>query len=110
MIERRPDETGLVHVTFRVPDANGSTSAFVVGDFNGWSPMADEMERVGDEFAASLHLGAGQAYRFRYLLDGEHWQNDHDADAYEPNDFGGDDSLIDLRNVATGELEHQATD
>lgn len=102
MLDRRPVDPGLVRVTFRVPNANGSTRAFVVGDFNGWSRDADEMVRVGDEFVATLHLAAGSTYRFRYLVDGDQWQNDHDADSYVRNDFGGDDSVIDLRDAAAG--------
>ena len=41
-------------------------------------------------------LEAGRAYRFRYLLDGHRWDNDWAADAYEPNDFGAGDSVVDL--------------
>jgi hypothetical protein len=38
----------------------------------------------------------GRRYRFRYLLDGERWANDGAADDYVANDFGVDDSVIDL--------------
>ena len=41
-------------------------------------------------------MAAGRAYRFRYLLDGHRWENDWAADAYKPNDFGADDSVVDL--------------
>jgi hypothetical protein len=56
------------------------------------------MEREGDEFVTRIALSPGRAYRFRYLLDGERWENDWAADAYVPNEFGGDDSVIDLTN------------
>ena len=97
MIERHPDGTGLVRVTFRIA-SGGAERASVVGDFNGWSPDADEMKPDDTGFVAELHLAAGRAYRFRYLLDGERWENDWAADAYEPNDFGGNDSVVDLRD------------
>ena len=48
----------------------------------------------------TVGLDAGQAYRFRYLLDGQRWENDWAADAYQPNDFGGDDSVVDLTALA----------
>ncbi len=48
----------------------------------------------------TVGLDAGRAYRFRYLLDGQRWDNDWAADAYEPNDFGGDDSVVDLTALA----------
>ena len=41
-------------------------------------------------------LEAGKSYRFRYLLDGERWENDWDADAYKPNEFGTDDSILEV--------------
>ena len=42
----------------------------------------------------AVSLPTEQSYRFRYLLDGERWDNDWAADAYVPNEFGSDDSLI----------------
>ena len=38
---------------------------------------------------------------YRYLVDGERWENDWAADTYAPNDYGGDDSVVDLTG-ATG--------
>ena len=51
-------------------------------------------------FSLTVGLDAGRAYRFRYLLDGRRWDNDWAADAYQPNDFGGDDSVVDLTALA----------
>ena len=34
------------------------------------------------------------------LLDGQRWDNDWAADAYVPNSFGGDDSVVDLTALA----------
>ena len=48
----------------------------------------------------TVGLDAGRAYRFRYLLDGQRWDNDWAADVYLPNDFGGDDSVVDLTALA----------
>jgi hypothetical protein len=39
-------------------------------------------------------LEGGRRYRYRYLADGERWINDWAADAYAPNPFGGDDSVV----------------
>ena len=51
-------------------------------------------------FSVTVGLDAGRAYRFRYLLDGQRWDNDWAADAYQANDFGGDDSVVDLTALA----------
>jgi hypothetical protein len=29
-------------------------------------------------------------------LDGERWENDREADGYAPNDFGTDDSIVEV--------------
>ena len=82
-------------VTFTLDSRVDAQSAAVCGEFNGWSGL--EMERAGDgSFSATLELEVGRRYRFRYLLDGTRWENDWAADEYVPNDFGGDDSVVDL--------------
>jgi hypothetical protein len=86
----------LVHVVFRLPAAVQAQRACVVGEFNGWSPTAHPMAREGDELVARLALVRGRTYRYRYLLDGDRWENDWNADAYVPNGFGGEDSVLDL--------------
>ena len=82
---------GTRDVTFRIP-ASGAASAALVGDFNAWSTDATPMERNGDEFEVTMPLSAGE-HRYRFLLDGERWENDWQADDYRPNEFGSDDSI-----------------
>ena len=96
MIEARPDLAGMVMITFRLPAVVNAERISVVGEFNRWSNVADVMERGDDGFVARIALPVGQTYRFRYLLDGVRWENDWAADSYLANDFGGDDSVIDL--------------
>ena len=98
MVETQAGPERVV-ATFRLPDVHGAESAHVVGDFNEWSRTAHPMARTGDGFQAQIALDPGRTYRFRYLLDGERWENDWNADAYVPNEFGGDDSVIDLTDV-----------
>ena len=97
------DDTETVLVTFRLPPDVTAESAFVVGDFNDWSTTAHPMTKDTDGgFATALTLEPGRTYRFRYLLDGERWENDWAADAYVPNEFGGEDSVIDLTDATVG--------
>ena len=71
------------------------------GEWNGWSADAGVMQRdAGGGFSVTVGLDAGRAYRFRYLLDGQRWDNDWAADAYVRNDFGGEDSVVDLTALA----------
>jgi hemerythrin superfamily protein len=92
-----PNEPGEVVVaTFRLAPDVVAGSVCVVGEFNDWSHTATPMDRDEEGFVARVALRTGRAYRFRYLIDGERWENDWAADAYVPNEFGGDDSVIDL--------------
>ena len=100
--------SGETLVTFRLPADVGTTVA-VVGEFNDWSPDAHRMRREDDAFTAVIPLMPGRAYRFRYLVDGERWLNDWAADAYVPNEFGGEDSLVDLTHLPPVELPTNGT-
>jgi hypothetical protein len=88
---------GTVAVTFTLDPRVGAQVAVVSGEWNGWVRDVHVMERDDrGGFSLTIALEAGRRYRFRYLLDGERWENDWDADAYEANDFGVDDSIVDL--------------
>lgn len=78
-------------VTFSTPDiaANGSTDAFVVGEFNDWSTTATPMKRLKNgTFRLSIDLETGRSYQFRYLFGKSNWANDPDADDDLPTPFG----------------------
>jgi 1,4-alpha-glucan branching enzyme len=103
MVEAASDGNGSVVTVFRLPHEVLADEVCVVGEFNDWSTTANPMERDGNEFVARIELAPGRSYRFRYLLDGQRWENDWSADAYVPNEFGGEDSVIDLTTSVTGE-------
>jgi 1,4-alpha-glucan branching enzyme len=100
----------VVLVTFRLPREVVAEEAAVVGEFNEWSHTANPMVRDAEGLSATITLRPGRTYRFRYLLDGERWENDWAADAYAPNEFGGDDSVIDLTDAATGAAPPRAAE
>jgi Carbohydrate-binding module 48 (Isoamylase N-terminal domain) len=96
---RLDDET--VVVGFELPAAVAAGSVTVCGDFNDWSPQSHPLTRVeGGSFHTDVALPAGRRWRFRYLLDGERWENDWAADDYVPNGHGQDDSVVDLTDTA----------
>jgi 1,4-alpha-glucan branching enzyme len=84
-------------LTFKLPvDASIKTVA-LCGEFNDWNPAAHGMTRRNDgSFSLTLSLPSGQVYRYRYLLNGERWENDPAADGYASNPYGSDDSLVDI--------------
>ena len=102
MIQCEPTKRGdQVKVTFTLPDGMVTGPVAVVGDFNGWNPGANPMKRKGEGLLVSLTLTAGRLYRFRYLAEGGRWLTDPNAHGVEHNQFGEEDSVIDLTDVAT---------
>jgi hypothetical protein len=90
----------VVTATFRMPDIGQAQAVALVGEFNDWSATEHPMTRAGDAWVACVVLRRGRTYRYRYLLDGSRWENDWSADAYVPNEFGGEDSVLDLTGDA----------
>ena len=88
-------KNGTCKVTFDLPAEVGASEAHVCGEFNAWSATATPMTRHKDgSFRVAVVLDPGRSYRFRYVLDGARWENDWAADAYVPNDYGGEDSVV----------------
>jgi 1,4-alpha-glucan branching enzyme len=83
-------------VTLRRAATNGEHHVAVVGDFNDWSRHRHAMTGGSSGWSCTITVPVGRRYRFRYLLDGERWENDWEADDYVDNDHGGQDSVIDL--------------
>ncbi|MFH0756821.1 MAG: isoamylase early set domain-containing protein [Bacteroidota bacterium] len=77
----------LCQVTFKLPPhlAESIKKASVVGEFNDWDPKANPMKKAKDgKFSLSLKLPVRNEYHFRYLLDGENWETDFEADGLSP--------------------------
>jgi 1,4-alpha-glucan branching enzyme len=81
-------------VTFSIPAGWANSKAELVGDFNDWEFGSDPLKKRKDRWETTVRLKPGTEYRFRYLLDGERWENDDAADAYIPNSYGSDDSVV----------------
>ena len=99
MLKKSYSKTGKkCRVTFKLPAEVTADMAELVGEFNDWKVNGSSaMKKLKDgSFSATLSLDAGTSYRFRYLLDGERWENDWEADAYLPNQYGEDDSVVNL--------------
>jgi hypothetical protein len=45
-----------------------------------------------------VELESGKEYQFRYLINGETWENDFEADAYAPTPFGVENSVVSALN------------
>ena len=82
-------------VTFILPTEINAQKAYLCGDFNDWDKASHPMKRRKDDgFHLTISLKPGQQYRYRFFLDGERWENDWAAEAYLPNEYGGEDSVV----------------
>ncbi len=93
MLTKQLGHLGTVRVRFSLPGFR-ARSIDVVGDFNAWTPGATPLRPCEQGWWVEMELPVGCAYRYRYLVDGNHWLNDWHADHYVPNDDGGDDSVV----------------
>lgn len=97
MLHKGPVRNGQREVTFTLPLEVPSNSVNLCGDFNEWSqgslPMTSD---ANGHYAVTVTLKVGRRYRYRYLIDESRWENDWLADDYVPNEFGGEDSAVDV--------------
>jgi 1,4-alpha-glucan branching enzyme len=84
-----------VKVAFTLPAEICADEVALCGEFNGWRTGDIKLtRRSSGEWHTIVTLEPGRAYRFRYLLDGQRWENAWDADRYDPNPYGGNDSVL----------------
>jgi len=97
MLQKKPLTGRNVEVTFRMPPIDDVVELNLCGDFNDWKvkgvPLAQETDGT---WVARVVLRAGKSYRFRYNDNMGRWHNDREADSWVPNDFGSQDSVLNL--------------
>jgi hypothetical protein len=99
----------LVRVTFELPPEVQGNIVHLVGDFTGWEGVP--MKRGDDGgWTTTVDLAPGRSFEFRYLVDGERWENDWDADRYVRSPFGHDNSVVDTPALDAPEsaVQHRA--
>ncbi|MEJ2734600.1 MAG: isoamylase early set domain-containing protein [Anaerolineae bacterium] len=91
-------KAGLARVTFELPSTVWADQVSLVGEFNNWDRQVTPMtqDRLDESWRATLDLEAGRRYRFRYLLDGDTWLSDRQADGCAATSTGAYDSVVDL--------------
>jgi len=87
----------LCKVTFKLSKdlSNYANQVVLTGDFNNWDLESLPMKKLkSGEFTTSLDLEKGREYQFRYLIDGQIWLNETEADKYVPNEFQSENSVV----------------
>lgn len=92
---------GVYKLTFRLTKdeqpAYQVENAYLVGDFNDWSRTETPMKALKNgDFKVSIDLEPGRKYEFRYLLNGNKWYNEWEADEYIPGEFGKDNCVVEI--------------
>ena len=73
----------------------GGETAALAGDFNNWEPQPMKKTRKANSpFRVKVRLPKNGEFAFRYLVDGEKWENDSAADAYRTNEHGSENSVV----------------
>lgn len=80
------------HVKF-VLVAPQASHVTVVGDFNGWNPVAHPMERIGGTWSVTVPLEAGR-HEYSFVVDGKHWMPDPAAPLAADDGFGVTNSVL----------------
>ncbi|MEM6642233.1 MAG: isoamylase early set domain-containing protein [Bacteroidota bacterium] len=84
-------------VTFSLgkKESQGAKRIALAAEFNNWSTTELELNKnKSGKFSVTVDLEQGKSYEFRYVLDGEVWENDTQADAYVPNNLTFEDNSV----------------
>lgn len=89
-------DSDRVKVTFVLPDDHPfGDEVSVVGDFNDWTPGKNKFVRRSNQtFSTNVMLDEGHRYAFRYYSEDEGWVNEDEADAFEYNEFGSTNCVV----------------
>lgn len=77
--------------SFHAPSAK---SVYIAGDFNNWTPSEEYLFTKNHQgnWTKRLTLQPGR-YRYRLIID-DVWQEDPNSQEYEPNPYGGQNSIL----------------
>ena len=93
MIKKQELKDGTVKVTFELEHLEEADKVQLLGDFNDWTPETMKKYKNG-KHKSTVNLDPGNTYQFRYLVDGERWENDDEADRLLPTEFGVENSAV----------------
>lgn len=85
-----------VKVTFELPveAVENAETVAVLGDFNNWEEGALLKKQKDGSFKATIELEKGRSYEYRFLINGEKWENAWNAESYKPTPFGTYNSVV----------------
>ena len=86
--KRRYKKNKITKVSFVLPAEIEGDTVYLVGQFNDWQPSQAMKRQKDGSWRTTVDLATDGKYQFRYLIDGQQWLNDPEADGYTPNPYG----------------------
>ncbi|MGQ9604146.1 MAG: glucodextranase DOMON-like domain-containing protein [bacterium] len=75
-------------------EAPGAQQVFIAGEFNGWAPTEDALNKISDDlWEIVIPLKPGR-YEYKFVIDGSQWRHDPYSPGYVPDPYGGQNSVV----------------
>jgi len=87
-------ENGRLMFVFHDDSAH---SVSVAGDFNGWSHVATPLKRNDSGLWSTEIKGPTGRFEYKFIINGRHWIEDPSNGMKAPNNYGGLNSVLDIR-------------
>lgn len=73
----------------------GASSVAIAGDFNGWNPSSNQMQKSADgkNWQISTQMRQGR-HPYKFVINGKDWVEDHNAKIFEGDGVGGRNSVV----------------
>ena len=92
--KQQSKKDNVTKVTFVLPAEVEGDTIHLVGDFNDWQTSQAMQQQKDGGWQITVDLKPDGEYQFRYLVDGQRWLNDPEADKYVPNPYGDQNSVV----------------
>jgi 1,4-alpha-glucan branching enzyme len=94
--KKQNTKNATCEVTFILSSRLDANTVAVVGDFNSWDANGglQMAKNEAGHWEATIKLDAKREYQYRYLIDGNDWLNDDEADKFEAHPYGGQNSVV----------------
>ena len=101
MLRKKPVKgSEKISVTFETHGSPDASRIGIAGDWNDWDPSRVPMRKRKDGvWAATVRFDRGARHEYRYVVDGERWLVDDEADGQVSNPFGELNSVLTLREA-----------
>lgn len=97
LLKEYSSKNSVCKITFELSAKKvaGAKTVALLGSFNGWNATTHPLaKQKNGNFATSIEVAVGHRYEFRYLIDGHHWLNDEEGDAYVSSRVSFEDNFV----------------